>query len=126
MLRTEQLEIARRELTVEFEQRRLDSDKITRADAIQRSQSVIIGNVTQHIAPYLPNFEYNPNDVRFIGHPVDLIIFNGLTEGNLQNIVFAEVKTGQSAKLNPNQRQVRDIVKEGKIAWDLIRVNREV
>lgn len=87
---------------------------------------MIIGNVTQHIAPYLPDFEYNPNDVRFIGHPVDLIIFNGMSEGCLQSIIFAEVKTGRSAKLEPRQRQIRDIIKAGKIGWDVIKVKREV
>jgi predicted Holliday junction resolvase-like endonuclease len=123
-IRTQQLEIARREYSVKYEEWRSDSEVSIRGDAIQKSQYVITGNVIQHIAPYLPSFKYNPKDVRFIGSPIDLIIFDGLSEGNLQQIVFVEVKTGRS-KLEKNQRQVRDFVKEGKMVWDVIRVARE-
>jgi predicted Holliday junction resolvase-like endonuclease len=126
VIRVQLSEVIQQEFTVKFDRWKSEFEGVTRSDAIQRSQSVIIGNVTQHIAPYLPDFEYNPNDVRFIGHPVDLIIFNGMSEGSLQSIVFAEVKTGRSAKLEPRQRQIRDIIKAGKIEWDVIKVKREV
>jgi predicted Holliday junction resolvase-like endonuclease len=118
---SQQLDIARREVRVEIERWKSEHEQYTRIDAIQRSQDVIIGNVTQHLVPYFPDFQYNPNDVRFIGSPVDLIIFDGLSEGHLKSITFAEVKTGD-AKLNGRQRQVREIIKEGKVTWAVVRV----
>ena len=35
------------------------------------------GMVTEHIAPYLPGFDLDPKDVRFLGSPIDLIAFKG-------------------------------------------------
>jgi predicted Holliday junction resolvase-like endonuclease len=48
-----------------------------RADAILRSSAVIRGRVSEHLAPYI-NFPYNARDARFIGSPIDMIVFNGL------------------------------------------------
>jgi predicted Holliday junction resolvase-like endonuclease len=49
-----------------------------RLDAVQRSSAVTRGKVTEHIVPYLPGFDLNPKDIRFLGTPIDLIAFRGL------------------------------------------------
>lgn len=54
-------------------------EKRIREDAIRKSEAVIRGKVTEHLMPYFPEFKYNPKDVRFIGTPIDLIVFDGLT-----------------------------------------------
>lgn len=92
-----------------------------RADAIMRSQAVIAGKVTENIVPYMPIFPYNPKDVRFIGSPVDLMVFDGAAEGYLRNVIFLEVKTGNSS-LNQIQRQIRDAVLAGRVEWRELRV----
>jgi predicted Holliday junction resolvase-like endonuclease len=50
-----------------------------RKDAVNRSRSTLKGKIAEQIAPMLPEFLYNPADARFIGSPVDYIIFDGLT-----------------------------------------------
>src|SRR3712207_1237368 len=80
-----------------------------REDAVLRSRAVTAGKVIEQLTPCLPGFPYNPQDVRFIGGPVDLVIFDGLTEGHVRRIVFAEVKTGGAA-LSRRERGVRDAV----------------
>lgn len=51
-----------------------------RKGAVNRSRSTLKGKIAEQIAPLLPEFLYNPADARFIGSPVDYIIFDGLTE----------------------------------------------
>lgn len=68
-----------------------------------RSQATITGRVTENIIPYMPVFPYNPKDVRFVSSPVDLIVFDGAAEGALRDVIFLEVKTGNSS-LAPVQR----------------------
>lgn len=109
----EQYDIARRELSIEFAEREHE----TRQDAINKSRAVLTGNMTQHIAPFLPNFPYNPKDARFLGNPIDFVIFDGLSEGNVRAIVLCEVKTGKYAKLNENQRCVRDTARQRNVEW---------
>lgn len=92
-----------------------------RADAIIRSSAVIRGRVSEHLAPYI-HFPYNPRDARFIGSPIDIIVFNGLDDGEVQEIVFLEVKTGEGAALSQKQRQIRDAVQNKKVIWCEFRV----
>lgn len=58
---------------------------IIRQDAVQRSQAITAGKVHEQLIPYLPAFPYNPKDVRFLGSPVDLVVFDGLAEGLVLN-----------------------------------------
>ncbi len=94
-----------------------------RADAVQRSQAVTMGKVHEQLIPYLPDFPYNPKDVRFLGSPIDLVVFEGLAEGRLERIVFVEVKTG-GAGLTGRERSVRDVVQARGVEWAELRVAR--
>jgi predicted Holliday junction resolvase-like endonuclease len=102
---------------------RLRYTSTIRADAVQRSQAVTMGKVHEQLIPYLPDFPYNPKDVRFLGSPIDLIVFEGLAEGRLERIVFVEVKTG-GAGLSSRERWVRDVVQAREVEWAELRATR--
>src|SRR3989442_9655964 len=94
-----------------------------RQDAIQRSHAVTVGKVHEQLIPYLPDFQFNPKDARFLGTPVDLVVFDGLDEGQLRRVVFIEVKTGGSA-LSARERQVRETVQARQVEWTELRATR--
>jgi predicted Holliday junction resolvase-like endonuclease len=87
-----------------------------RRDAVVRSRAVTAGKVLEQLVPYLPGFPYHPGDVRFLGSPVDLVVFDGLSDGDVERVVFVEVKTGGS-RLTRRERQVRGAVEAGKVEW---------
>jgi len=95
--------------------------RAVRADAIVRSQAVITGRVSEQLLPFLPGFGFNPKDARFLGSPVDFVVFDGLDDGALRRVVFVEVKTGD-ADLSPRERQVRDAVQGHEVEWLELRV----
>ena len=103
-------------LSLRFERWKREFERRVREDAVKKSQSVTLGKVTEHLIPYLPDFAYNPRDVRFLGSPIDLIVFDGLDEGSVRNVVFIEVKTGD-ADLNSRERRVRDAVQNKRVQW---------
>ena len=94
-----------------------------RQDAVQRSQAVTSGKVHEQLVPYLPEFGFNPKDARFLGSPVDLLVFDGLDDGELRRVVFIEVKTGGSG-LTARERQIRDVVRAGQVVWEELRIER--
>ena len=100
----------------------MDAEKEIRQDAIDKSQSVTMGKMTEHLVPFLPGFGFNPRDVRFIGSPIDLIVFDGLGEGDVKKVVFVEIKTGVST-LSTRERIVRDAVCAGKVEWLEVKAN---
>ena len=94
-----------------------------RDDAVQRSLAVTAGKVYEQLVPYLPEFGFNPKDARFLGSPVDLVVFDGLAAGEVRRVVFLEVKTG-GAPLTPRERQVRDVIEAREVAWAELRLTR--
>ena len=123
-LKTQMQDVLSKEATVQLEQWKVDAEKTIRQDAISKSQSVTMGKMTEHIVPYLPGFGFNPSDARFIGSPIDLIVFDGLDEDCLKKIVFIEIKSGNST-LSPRERWVRDAILAKNIEWRQVKVNLE-
>jgi predicted Holliday junction resolvase-like endonuclease len=118
-------ESVRNEMTVDFEQWKVEYEKSIRKDAASKSQSTLVGKITEHFIPYLPEFSFNPQDARFLGSPIDFIVFDGLSEGALCKIVFIEVKTN-AGSLTTRERQIRDVVNEKNIEWLPIKRKMEI
>ena len=102
---------------------RLRYSAAIREDAVQRSLAVTAGKVYEQLVPYLPEFGFNPKDARFLGSPVDLVVFDGLSAGDVRRVVFLEVKTG-GAPLTARERQVRAVIEAREVAWAELRLTR--
>jgi predicted Holliday junction resolvase-like endonuclease len=87
--------------------------------AITRSRAVLGGKFTEQMVPYFPDFRYDPTEVRFIGSPIDMVVFPGLAKGDPEEIVILEVKTGKSV-LTPVQKKIRRLIEDGMVRWDEI------
>lgn len=130
--RTDELENAKsqiwsvlsKEANVSLEQWKIEAEKEIRKDAIDKSTSVTMGKMTEHMVPYLPGFGFNPADARFIGSPIDLVIFDGLSDDEVKRIVFVEIKTGVST-LSTRERRVRDAIIAKNIEWMEVKANFE-
>ncbi len=102
--------------------RRKDAEvPLQREDAARKSRASLGGQVLEKLSPHLPNFPYDPTELRYIGDPVDYLVFSGLRTGTIDELVFLEVKSGTSG-LRPIQRSIRDAVDAKRIRWDLYRV----
>lgn len=107
-----------------LEQWKIEAEKEIREDERDNSKSVTTGKMTEHMFPYLPGFGFDPADARFIGNPIDLIVFDGLSAGELKKIVFVEIKTGLS-KLSARERVMKDAVINKLVEWLEVKANLE-
>jgi len=89
-------------------------------DAVTQSRAVLGGKFTEQMAPYLPEFKYDPTEARFIGSPIDLIVFPGLSRGEPEEIVIMEIKSGLKVQLTPQERKIRQLIEEGMVRWELL------
>jgi len=92
--------------------------KQQRSDAVMRSRNVIIGHVHEKIAPLLPKFPYSYKDLVFLWKWVDYLVLDGLSKGNLREIVFLEIKSG-SSQLNKNEQMVRDCIHQKRVSYKI-------
>jgi predicted Holliday junction resolvase-like endonuclease len=103
-----------------------ERERELRRDAAARSGKALSGRVLERFSPLMEDFPFDPHDAVWIGHPVDFLVFDGLSldrqEGRgIRGIVFLEVKSG-SGKLSPRQRSIREAVEGGKVAWMEFRI----
>jgi predicted Holliday junction resolvase-like endonuclease len=90
-----------------------------RRDALERSTSVVMGKVAEQLAPldFAVKLGINPKDARFIGSPIDYIVFKGLYDGSPEEILFVEVKSSRNAKLTKREKDVRKLIEECRVRW---------
>jgi predicted Holliday junction resolvase-like endonuclease len=110
----------------ELECWKVEASEEIRKDAVNRSRSTLKGKIAEQIAPLLPEFLYNPADARFIGSPLDYIIFDGLTDVSDDKkasirIIFMDVKKG-SASLSRTQRVIKEAIEEKAVSWETLRI----
>jgi len=84
---------------------------------LKQSRAVLGGLVSEQIAPLLPDFPFDPGDCRFLGKPVDFIVFKGMNEQNISEVVFLEVKSGKSKNLNLQEKRLREVIQAGRVKW---------
>ena len=93
-----------------------------REDAKKRSRAVSKGLMLENICPYLPNFKYHPRDARFLGDPIDFVVFDGLFQNEkVREPTIIEVKSGDS-RLNEAEKSVEKAIEKGKFNFELLRV----
>lgn len=101
-----------------------------REDSLKRSRSVIRGQASEHLAPYVIEGT-NPKDYRFMGNPVDYICFEGLSDlldnqtDEITSVKFVDIKTGKS-NLNKSQRRIRDAIKNGRVSFEVINLDEVI
>ena len=113
----------------EFAKTWAEQESSVRKDAADRSRYVIKGKVAEHMIPMIPEvFKHNPSDARFIGAPIDYLIFDRYTsvkDGNSDEeitVVLADIKTGK-ASLNRTERKIKEAVEKGRVRWETIHVD---
>ena len=96
-----------------------------RKDAIMRSRAVLGGQFSEQLAPYLPNFEYLPTECRFIGKPIDFLVFKGMDDKDIKEIVFVEVKSG-NAKLTQHEKKLKEAIDKKRVKWVEYRIPEDL
>ena len=99
-----------------------------RKDSVKRQRSILKGQATEHLAPYIRS-DYSPKDYRFFGDPIDFIIFDGMHNfketKKINKIIFMDIKTG-TANLTTLQRRIRDAIKENRVEFEVYNPEKDI
>lgn len=99
------------------------AEKYMRCDAIVRSRRTLLGKLWEQVCPYIPKFPFRPSDMKFLGAPIDFVIFDGASENDIKQVVFLEVKSG-SSNLNSQERKLKDAIEKGNVSWKLFNIEK--
>jgi len=101
-----------------------------RKDAVETSRDVLKGKIGEQMSPLLPEFysKYEPADARFIGSPIDYVIFKNMSKFKSEKlpieVILMDVKTG-SAGLSSLQNAIKNAIEDGKVKFDVLKPSIE-
>ena len=89
---------------------------LSREGSLRRSESTRYGQITEQFMPFISEYPYDSKQFRFLGSPIDGVQFEE------DKIVMIEFKSAGS-QLSTRQRRIRNLVREGKVDFQEIRVD---
>ncbi|HOU12286.1 MAG TPA: Holliday junction resolvase-like protein [Anaerolineae bacterium] len=111
----------------ELEEQHAETVVSARRQSAEQSRAVLKGKMAEQMAPLLPGFAYWPADARFLGDPVDYVVFDGYSalkdegaDGDVE-IVILDIKQGKSV-LTEGQRRIAKAVEAGRVRFEVVRV----
>ena len=96
--------------------------KKARQDSKFRSSAVNWGKAIEHFVPFTSKFPIPPEDVSFLGMPIDFVGFTETDDPKKCSIHFIEVKSGGS-NITKKQYNIREAIKNNRVHWHTIRVD---
>lgn len=96
-----------------------------RKAAVLRSRAVLGGQFSEQLAPFLPDFPYTPTECRFMGKPVDLIVFKGMDDKDINEVVFVEIKS-RGSKLSSAEKKLKETIEKKRVRWEEYRIPEEL
>ena len=113
------------ELELEHQQALVNAQK----RSVNTSRAVLKGKMAEQLAPIMPEFRYLPSDAKFLGDPVDYVVFDGYTDfrdgdGLAEDIevVLIDIKSG-GARLSKGQLAIAQAIQEGRVRFETIRID---
>lgn len=86
----------------------------------KKSSETRLGQISEHLVPFLEGCPYDPKNLHFLGNPIDFVSF----DFDAGEITFIEVKSGNS-KPTKRQKIVKNIVKQCRVNYAEIRINEK-
>ena len=113
-----ELELAHKQALVDAQKR-----------SVNTSRAVLKGKMAEQFAPILPEFQYLPSDAKFLGDPVDYVVFDGYTDfrdgdGDAEDIevILLDIKSG-GARLSKGQQAIAQAIREGRVRFETLRID---
>lgn len=113
------------ELELEYQERLVQAQK----RSVNTSRAVLKGKMAEQMAPIMPEFRYLPSDAKFLGDPIDYVVFDGYTDfrdgdGLAEDIevVLIDIKSG-GARLTKGQMAIALAIHEGRVRFETVRID---
>lgn len=97
--------------------------------SVNTSRAVLKGKMAEQMAPIMPEFHYLPSDAKFLGDPIDYVVFDGYNDfrdgdGTAEDIevVFIDIKSG-AARLTKGQQAIQQAITAGRVRFETIRID---
>jgi predicted Holliday junction resolvase-like endonuclease len=112
----------------ELEQQHREQLEAACKRSVNTSRAVLKGKMAEQFAPLFPEFNYMPSDAKFLGDPIDYVVFHGysayregLIDADALEVVFIDIKSGQ-ARLSKAQQAIAQCITAGQVRFETIKI----
>ena len=110
------------QVIVQKELELIEELKKARKESTFRSSAGNWGKTIEHFVPFMTKFPVPPEDVVFLGMPIDYVGFTDTASKTKCEVHFIEVKSGNAALMG-KQRNIKRAIQEGRVHWHEIVVD---
>ena len=93
-----------------------------REQAVQRGRDQVPKLVNTSLSETITKLKYDPYDIKPINHPIDLVIYDGMSDGDVENVVFLHSKNKAMQELH---KSVHKTVENKDYDWKVVRVSTD-
>lgn len=93
-----------------------------REDAVKRGRDKVPKMIISSLSDKVVSSKYNPYDIKPINHPIDYIIYDGMDNGSVENVIFLHQKNNNLAQLH---KSIHETVENKKYDWKVARISQE-
>ncbi len=93
-----------------------------REQAIQRGRDQVPKMVNNSLSGSITKLKYNPYDIKPINHPIDFVVYDGMSDGEINNVIFLHEKNPDLAELH---KSIHETVQKKEYDWRVARISRE-
>lgn len=92
-----------------------------REQAAERGRRKVNIIITSSMIKELARMKFNPYDIKSLMHPVDFVVFDGMVDGELEQVLFLSKKSSIPG-LSTARKQIASVVSEKRYNWKIARV----
>jgi len=99
-----------------------EKEKAIKKEAVQRGRSKVLKTVLNSMDDYFAKMKYNPYDIKPILHPVDFIIYEGMNEKKMNDVVFLSKNT-KNPYINKLHMSIDEVVNKESYDFKVARID---
>ena len=93
-----------------------------RDDAIKRGRDEVPKLVISSLSDKVVSSKYDPYDIKPINHPIDYIIYDGMENGSVENVILLHQRNEKLAQLH---KSIHDTIENKKYDWKVARISKD-
>jgi len=99
-----------------------EKEKTIRKKAVLRGRSQVVKTVLNSMDDYFTKMKYNPYDIKPILHPVDYVIYEGMNDKKMNDVVFLSKKT-KNPYINKLHMSINEIINKELYDFKVARID---
>ena len=99
-----------------------EKERAIKDEAVQRGRSKVLKTVLNSMDEYFTKMKYNPYDIKPILHPVDFVIYEGMNDKKMNDVVFLSKKTG-NPYLDKLHMSIDETIQKGLYDFKVARID---